>query len=382
MKTLVFKPTDTWFFRESRPMEANNELQSVFPPPVRTLAGAVRSVIGEQMGVKWHLFKEKSTDPTCQALLQLIGIGDDLGKLRLQGAWLLYRSQPLYPTPLHLLEKDNAFIQLKLDVETTHCDLGKHVRLTRLADKDRGANSLENTWLTAPTLQAVLEGKALTNYQTLLNTKALLQEEDLFKRESRLGIAHNHQTHTVEDGALYQTRHIRPKRDTAVALDVEGLPNDFPAQTMLRLGAEGRTASVECKPKTTQNLKQPVIKGRKFALYLLTPLHRGNTPANQPLPNFTQQTADNLTYWQGEINGVSIKLLGAVSGKMQREGGWDMAKHQPRTVMNLIPAGSVFFCELAKGVNVNELKKLHLKQHGYMQQYGYGQLAVGVWNDQ
>ena len=67
---------------------------------------------------------------------------------------------------------------------------------------------------------------------------------------------------------------------------------------------------------------------------------------------------------------------------MQREGGWDMAKHEPREVVNLTPAGSVFFCELAEGVNVDDLKELHLKQHGYMQQYGYGQLAVGVWNDQ
>lgn len=382
MKTLVFRPTDTWFFRESRPMEANNELQSVFPPPVRTLAGAVRSVIGEQMGVKWHLFKEKSTDPTCQALRQLIGIGDDLGKLRLQGAWLVYATERLYPTPLHLLKKENKIIQLKLDKDTTHCDLGKYVRLTRLADSDRGAKSLENTWLTTKTLQAVLEGKTLTDYKTLLDTKALLQEEDLFKRESRLGIAHNYQTHAVQDRALYQTQHIRPERDTAVALDVEGLPNDFPAQTMLRLGAEGRTASVECKPKTTQNLKQPVIKGRKFALYLLTPLHRENAPANQPLPGFIPQTTGNSTYWEGKINDVSLKLLGAVSGKMQREGGWDMAKHEPRTVMNLIPAGSVFFCELAEGVKLDELKKLHLKQHGYMQQYGYGQMAVGVWNDQ
>ncbi len=375
MKTLVFKPTDTWFFRESRPMEANNELQSVFPPPVRTLAGAVRSVIGEQMGVKWHLFKEKSTDSTCQKLRQVIGIGDDLGLLSLQGAWLMYQSERLYPTPLHLMEKDNAFIQLKLDIETTHCDLGEHVRLTRLADKDRGAASLENTWLPQAAMQNLLNGEPP-------QTDQLKRTKDLFVQESRLGIANHYQTRAVKKGALYQTRHIRPNSNTAVALDVKGLPTDFPTQTIIRLGAEGRTASVECQPKPTSNLEQPPIKGRKFALYLLTPLYRENTPANQPLPGFAQQTADNLTYWQGEINGVSLKLLGAVSGKMQREGGWDMAKHEPREVVNLTPAGSVFFCELAEGVNVDDLKKLHLAQHGAMTDYGYGQFAVGIWQDE
>ncbi|WP_308874159.1 type III-B CRISPR module-associated Cmr3 family protein [Thiothrix subterranea] len=57
--TLVFNATDTLFFRESRPMEALGEAQSVFPPPVRTLAGAVRTLIGEHFQVQWHEFDQK-----------------------------------------------------------------------------------------------------------------------------------------------------------------------------------------------------------------------------------------------------------------------------------------------------------------------------------
>lgn len=380
MKTLVFKATDTWFFRESRPMEAQGELQSVFPPPVRTLAGAVRSLIGETHNVNWDNYQKDKDHP----LRAIIGFGEQLPEtMRFQGAWLMYKGERLYPTPLHLMqkEKDKSFTQLTLDKNTVRCDLGEKVRLAKLDDKDRGAKPLENTWLSYEAMQAVLNGEtpAFTGLKT---------EKNLFKRESRLGIARDYQTRMVREGLLYQTKHIRPKQEVAIALDAQGLPQDFPQQAMLRLGAEGRSASVELLAKTTPSLVMPNINGRKFALYLLTPLHRGSTLKDHPLPSFKKPEPEDAkaTYWLGEINGIAIKLHGAITGKMQREGGWDLASHRPKEVTNLIPAGSVFFCELVNKPDTptaleTTLEKLHLAHHGAMTEYGYGQLAVGVWND-
>jgi CRISPR-associated protein Cmr3 len=118
-------------------------------------------------------------------------------------------------------------------------------------------------------------------------------------------------------------------------------------------------------------------------------LHRSDTPKDQPLPSFEKPKPENskVTYWLGDIKGVAIKLHGAITGKMQREGGWDLANHRPKAVTNLIPAGSVFFCELVSQPATDAereaiLKQLHLKHHGAMTEYGYGQLAVGVWNDE
>ena len=44
-----FEPLDTWFFRQARPHGSmgNSELGSQFPPPVRTLLGALRTAIGD-----------------------------------------------------------------------------------------------------------------------------------------------------------------------------------------------------------------------------------------------------------------------------------------------------------------------------------------------
>lgn len=380
MKTLVFKATDTWFFRESRPMEAQGELQSVFPPPMRTLTGAIRSLIGEHMGVNWSLFKDKPSDEKCQQLRQVIGFADDLGRLKFKGAWLMKNQERLYPAPLHLMQKDEILYNLALDQKAVCCDLGENVRLAKLPNGIQGAKPLENTWLTLAEIQKVLKGD-------LPDSKQLRKAQKLFTHESRLGIARDYQTRAVREGLLYQTRHIRPESDVAIAIDVEGLPDDFPPQAMLRLGAEGRTAAMQLVSKQAAVLEPPSAKmigeEGKFALYLLTPLHRGNAPKEQLLPDFEKVEAPEMTYWRGKISGVPLKLYGAITGKMQREGGWDLANHCPRAVANLIPAGSVFFCQLAEPIMpiAEALKKLHLEHHGAMTDYGYGQFAVGIWKD-
>ena len=61
-----FTPLDTWFFRESRPHGSigSSELGSVFPPPVRTLLGALRTLIGDtwlqRNSKSWRQFEELS----------------------------------------------------------------------------------------------------------------------------------------------------------------------------------------------------------------------------------------------------------------------------------------------------------------------------------
>ncbi len=55
-KQWCFEPLDTWFFRESRPFGTvgGSELTSLFPPPARTVAGAIRTLIGENANINWN----------------------------------------------------------------------------------------------------------------------------------------------------------------------------------------------------------------------------------------------------------------------------------------------------------------------------------------
>lgn len=368
--TLCFNATDTLFFRESRPMESMGELQSVFPPPVRTLAGAIRTLIGEQRGVDWRKF-----DAGHSAVAD-IGFGDDLGKLHFQGAWLAWKGQRLYPAPLTLMQKEGKVVgALQLETKGIWCDLGKNVRLPKLPKGiEAGCKPLENTWLTAAGLSAVLQGH-------LPKADDIKKASDLFERESRLGIARDNATRTVEKGLLYQTQHIRPHQDLTVELDASGLPDDMPIKAMVRLGGEGRTASLNIK-SVEQTLPQaPAVKNAQgLLLYLLTPLSILPTGKEwQPLPSFTREEREQQTVWTGSLNGIELELHGAVTGKALREGGWDMAQHQPRAVTSLIPAGSVFFCTAKDGNTQAAIQALHNTQIGERSAYGYGHLAAGLW---
>ena len=92
---LQFKPIDTWFFRESRPHDAAgaSELSSLFPPPVRTLLGAVRSFLGDSLGVDWQQFNRNGE---YAELKQAMGDGESLGALSVSGAWVCKSGQRLY----------------------------------------------------------------------------------------------------------------------------------------------------------------------------------------------------------------------------------------------------------------------------------------------
>ena len=372
--TLIFNATDTLFFRESRPMEAMGEAQSVFPPPVRTLAGALRTLIGEHFEVKWHEFNQKKGE---HPLAAYIGHGESLGNLCFQGAWLAYNGERLYPAPLHLMKKEEQLFHLELAKKTTWCDLGRYVRLPKLPepqspepkDDPKGGKPLENTWLTREGLEAVLNDGTPTKEQTKT-------AKELFEQESRIGIARDNATRSVQKGLLYQTQHIRPKAELSIELDVSGLPNNMPSNAIVRLGGEGRTASLSIK-QADNTFPQVDINSKKIALYLLTPLY-----ASPCLGLKRQQcTEQKTTLWKGKLKGIDLTLHGAITGKVQRVGGWDMAADKPRPVKSLVPAGSVFFCSVDNGDIQSAIKALHNKHIGEFTEYGDGHIAVGVWND-
>jgi CRISPR-associated protein Cmr3 len=221
--TWRFELMDTWFFRESRPHSpvGGSELGSVFPPPARTLAGAIRTLMGECLNADWNAFK---SDPAYTigglCLRRELGLGDDLGALKLSGPWLLKGTERLYPVPAYLLGKQEGerweFVQIKIG-NTVCCDLGAHLRLPMLEKGEAGFKPLERAWLTRCGLEAVLGGGIPSPSDVIL-------KKALFNEEPRLGIARNNERRTVKQEMLYQTRHIRPKHDVdlAVEVDVEG----------------------------------------------------------------------------------------------------------------------------------------------------------------
>ena len=376
-----FEALDTWFFKESRPLEAigGAQLGSSFPPPVRTLIGAVRTALGDAYGVQWQDYARHEAHP----LRALMGSPAELGPLRFEGPYLMHQGQRLYPAPLSLMvrEADESqqpeYTQLRPGERPQSCDLG-WVRLPQKVNAQlAGAKPAEGMFLTAAGLQAALQGHKL-------RPADIRQAKDLFSNESRLGIAREHHTKRPQDGMLYQTRHVRPRADTALGLHLRGLDGQqfaqLPRQGMARLGAEGRLAA--WSREKAQPLPAVAIKGQRLLLCLLThaAFERGWLP-----DGFTAVTTElngkPWTHWQGELAGKPVRLISAVTGKPVREGGWNLVEQKPRELRGLVPAGSCYFLELDSAQDAQHVARaMHGAQWGQETAWGRGQVVVGSWS--
>ena len=375
--TWRFEAADTLFFKESRPIESvgASQLGSQFPPPARTLIGAIRTAIGDQMGGDWHGYKEACRKDVSHPVRDAIGTPDSLGPLSFAGPWLSLHGERLYSVPLVLLAAESGSARLQPG-EPAHTDLG-YVRLPQMVPAVAGAKPLEGAFVNAAGLQAILAGGHPEPGQ-MFKANGERSQPALFHSEERLGIARDNARRVTGDGLLYQTRHIRPAPGLAVEIEVKGAP---PAADGggVRLGAEGRFAHFSTAPASElPPLPVPPAKAAGLILLLLTPaLFRDGW-----LPDgLARSTAENsLTVWAGELHAVGLRVVCSVAGKPVREGGWDMANHAPRPLALLVPAGSCYFVELAEGANLHEAaRQLHGKQIGQEQELGRGQIAVGYW---
>ncbi|WP_305908586.1 type III-B CRISPR module-associated protein Cmr3 [Methylomarinum sp. Ch1-1] len=377
--TLQLHALDTWFFRESRPHDAvgASELASLFPPPVRTLAGALRTFIGERIGINWQNLSHQLSGLDFTASL---GGSEGLGQLQLQGPWIVYKNQRLYPAPLYLMQGSldgKPDLQRLQAGQTVRCDLG-HVRLPELPAGRKGYKALEQRWLTPSGLAQCLNGKTP-------ESQHIIAPEQLFSHEPRLGIARNNASRSVIDGKLYQTRHLRVQDQVHIELDVQGLPQellpflDTRQPALMRLGGEGRMASISMSP-TIDTLPFARVKTvNSVLLHFITPADFGG---NWYPEDFVQTDINGQTVWRGQINGIEINIEAAVIGKVHREGGWDMKNHQPRPVKSYIPAGSAWFCRLGQDYDWQTLTdKLHGHCIGYDTAFGRGQILLGHWRD-
>ena len=369
MLTLAFHPVDTWFFRESRPMDSQGgtSLGNQFPPAPATLMGALRTRIGDMLGADWQ---------NIGSLPSWWGDADQWGDLKLEGPWLRLGKEDFVPCPAHLLRQNDpasGYVML-MPGDMVHCDLGQ-VRLPALPNgTPPGVKPLDDHWLPRSALSPLLTGQLPGHKTPAVNTSALLADE------YRLGIAIDHSKRAVVDGQLYQTRHLRPRQSLAVMVSLHGLPaeqeqaliRDLATQPLLRLGGEGRMAEVEVVERPT-----PVGQGtppKKAKLLAVTQAPMAIVPEQWPLPGFIKQKRDDLDCWQGELGGYPLTLIAMATGKGRRQGGWDLTRHQPRPVHNVLPAGTVFFFDDAP--LPRELCTLMLEQAGQQTP-----LTLGWWQD-
>lgn len=369
MKTQAFRltPVDTWFFRDGRPFEMGaiqNDAESLFPPPTRTLVGALRLALARGQGYtpgreKWG-----------KAIAEVLGDGQHaLGKLCFSGPYLMLGEDVLYPFPMHVVgewyEKRDAkkFRATRLLAPSENevlTDLGR-VRLPEPKTPGVGLQSGAGLFLPRAGYDKVLAGG-------LPDETDIVLPETLYAYEDRIGLARDPGKRTALQGHLYRTRHIRLTRNVGVCMSVKGLPPGWAeaCSSLLTLGGEHRMADVE-PMELAEPLSLPlnaIQQSGRMTITLLTPLMLAEKTMLQKGGRFAD--------WDG------VTVESACLGKPIMLGGWDGDKRESLPLQPYLPPGSTWFC------NVNEDAKDTLGQRyracvGAEGAWGFGAVALGTW---
>jgi CRISPR-associated protein Cmr3 len=362
MKTCALTPLDAWFFRDGRPYnekEANQaDVASVFPPPARTLSGALRAALARANG--WT-GRGSWPDPLNRAF----GSGsEELGSLQFTGPFLILNGEALWPLPRHVLGsvseswEPRAFLR---PVEAaTACDAG-NLRLPEIViSKGTRCDTLktaETAWVTAAGLGTLLAGE-------LPEAHSIVLAKMLWVHEARIGLHRDEKKLITEEGALYSPSYVRLRRGVALGVSVAGVPEGMAhVGDILPLGGESRLARCEEWGRnpvpavpSRERFTLDAVSRVAFIIVLLTP---GRFITGKP-----------------DLPGAGI--ISACVGKPQFTGGWDSLKREPLPLEPFAPAGSVWFCTATRG-DFDAIHKRHGQHIGAHTAHGFGQIAIGLW---
>jgi CRISPR-associated protein Cmr3 len=199
-----------------------------------------------------------------------------------------------------------------------------HLRIARQAKPQAGR------WLDATGLAAHLRGELPAR---------TLSSADLFKRETRLGIALDHGSRTAADGALYTSEAIALDQAVGFLVGCEGDAGQLPKSGHLRLGGDGKGARHHAIAFTVPVVPaQEIAASGRFRIILATPgLFAGGW-----LPEGVTRCGTAGDYrLQGE--GFSARLACAAVPRFDTISGWDLVRQQPKTAQRVAPAGSVYW---------------------------------------
>lgn len=374
---IFLEPTEPLLFRTGRSFDAGESgfAETLFPPTPETLQGAIRAAIAAYRYPSEALEEAFSHDE----LTKLIGSrGSGYGRFCITGLAIGKRKddgtvERLFRPPAHLFTLDITKDSEKLlllkpqKVKNVMSDLGKEIYY--LLSKDQGEEKREplEGWLTESGLVKVLHSN------TPPTGNEIIPDENIFTRESRLGIGMNNATKTTREGFLYQTQVIRMQTGFGFTIDIrlrkpainpdtpylESFIDDtqtqqelqLPDQGWLILGGERRTARFEILASAASTLEQ---KKQGRLLYLATPAAFDG--GWQPTPPFDFPIA-------------------AAINRYQSIGGWELdpanSGGNNKIMRRCVPAGSIYFFEQA--VTVTQ----PLTDHGI--EIGYGITYTGEW---
>ena len=243
--TLELEPLDVLFFRDGRPFDAGPRATGGLPMP-QTLAGAVRTWLfrrlGGDVGALAAAVRRGATFADAAAAQ---GSGPAVvGRLCIRGPWFARNGERLVPTPA-TIERDIDGRLHRLDPladELPGWSLAEMEGARPLWRRAGGPTKPRAGYLCATGLERFLKGG-------IPRPDEILDAENLFAFEDRVGIAVDAATGTAGEGMIYSVRMMRLRPGISLAVDLVGTREDLEAccpdgEDILAIGGESRRAIV------------------------------------------------------------------------------------------------------------------------------------------
>ena len=382
-------PTDSLFIRGNMAFGDSGEHGASFmPPPPSLFAGAFRSALlgSDTAQLTAFLATGRCTNG---ALDKCLGTPEAPGEFAV--SWLTLAAdsgagsapEPIAPLPADLLMLGDNFATLEpRSVAESVVSAGDlPLRATLVSAKQE-----------KPTGSVYLRSQGLAQHLQGLRpmTQHGVTSKHLFSRDPRLGIGLNSDAHTAEEGQIYTTEGyaFSPKSATEKALfsstgflvGLQGVAGLMPAEGVLRLGGDGRSAHyrrVDFSPPQVT-----LAAGHtRFRLLLQTPaiFNQGWLP-------------DGITLQDGQYclqgDGFSARLACAALGRRDTVSGWDLYHWKPKPAQAAAPAGSVYWFDeftgstdkLAAWVANGLLTEDAATRPSTRRAEGYNRALLGAWN--
>ncbi|GAB4390156.1 MAG: type III-B CRISPR module-associated protein Cmr3 [Thermodesulfovibrionales bacterium] len=335
--TLLLRPLDVLHLRGNRLFGgAGDHGEALMPPWPSAFAGAVLSRALADSGRLQEALK-KGNGPHI--------VRDMFGRFSLR--WMALtgnerRNQLYFPVPADLVvRRENGLMPERIVTIPKEKFLGCGLSLPeelaeipaiRSASKAKAEGGY---WLTIEGLERHLEGKEV-------NGEDLILTEKLWKIDPRLGIAMNPGRRTAEEGKIYTTEAVALAEGVGFACAFSHEKGDLPKDGLVRLGGDGRGATVMEYPYGREALGKPAPGWKRFRMIFATPC-----PSKEGwLPPLLKKEQEGYVL---TADGLRARMVSAAVPRYEVVSGWDVAKREPKPAVRMIPAGSVYWFETIEG---------------------------------
>jgi len=260
MLKFVIKPFDVLFFRDSRPFNIGGVVSSVFPPFPHTFAGAISSIIYQDL---------KVNDFPLKKVYGPFLYNEKLNKI--------YFPKPADIHKERKKEQIDKIFSLKL-FDDSNLSLFKFENSNKPKGIEKlpmylGSEEAESFYgfISEDGLQKWINGEEVS-------VSDIAEFKDIFEYESRVGIRQNIGTHTVvEEDGLYRIKFLRLKQDWSFVFYAEcdnKIKEFYESRKprVIKLGGEMKTAFYRVETEDIkERFKRPLLKEDYFKILFLTP---------------------------------------------------------------------------------------------------------------